>query len=109
MDFIIPYNQETILNIARKIGYKVLGEQENGEYNIVRDLSRGYRYPRFHIYIKKDEENNRLLFSLHLDQKQPSYGKETAHSGEYDTDIVKNEAERIKSILDTKESRVYKF
>jgi hypothetical protein len=82
-------------NLARKLGYKFLSE-DKGEMNLVRNLGPNY-YPRFHIYLKI--ENNDLIFNLHLDQKKPSYKGATAHSGEYDTELTKKEAQRIKSII----------
>ena len=33
-------------------------------------------YPRFHIYVH--DEGERYVLNLHLDQKRPSYGEETA-------------------------------
>lgn len=112
MEFQIPDNKDTIQNITRKIGYELLAIENNGDYNIVRDLSDGYKYPRFHIYIKKDKENDRLIFNLHLDQKFASYEKSGAHShsGEYEGKVVENEVERIKNILQVPaEGRIYKF
>jgi len=100
MEFKIKDTGETILNISRKIGYRLQGDPENNQYSIVRGLT-GYHYPRFHIYIKKDEENKRLLFNLHLDQKAASYEKSGAHahSGEYDGEVVEKEVKRVKNIL----------
>lgn len=117
MDFIIKNSGETILNMARKIGYKPLGKTETGEYNLVKDLSNGYRYPRFHAFLKKDEEHDEYSVSLHIDQKQPSYehGKNHAHSGEYKGEVIEAEAERIKKVLSntsdtsTREGNIYKF
>lgn len=53
-------------------------------------------YPRFHVYI--DEAEDRYTLNLHLDQKRPSYGRETAHSGDYDGKVVEDEADRIVDI-----------
>lgn len=53
-------------------------------------------YPRFHIHAQETEKQ--YILNLHIDQKRPSYGKETAHSGEYEGNIVEKEAERIKSL-----------
>ena len=91
---------ETILNISRKIGYKLQGYPEDNQYSIIKKLSER-DYPRFHIYVKKDEENKRLLFNLHLDQKISSYKNSGvhAHSGEYDGEVVEKEAKRIKNVL----------
>ncbi|MDP2683428.1 MAG: hypothetical protein Q8P20_00060 [bacterium] len=57
----------------------------------------GANYPRFHLYIK--ERDNGLEFNLHLDEKQPSYQGHTAHSGQYDSELVQQEMERIKQVL----------
>lgn len=97
MDFTIKENNETIVSLARKIGYKPQAVNSEGEYSVIRELSGG-RYPRFHIYIKKNSDS--FIFSLHLDQKQPSYKGSGAHSGEYEGDIVENEARRIKNIIE---------
>jgi hypothetical protein len=97
MEFIIQKPRETVISLARALGYRPMGVDERNEYNIVRPLSR-QGYPRFHIFIKKDNEGN-FRFSLHLDQKQQSYEGSHAHSGEYDGETVEKEAERIKRIV----------
>jgi len=51
------------------------------------------RYPRFHVYIR--EENEQIVFDLHIDQKKPSYSGSRMHAGEYDGATVKKELERI--------------
>lgn len=96
MKFIISKLNETVVGLSRRIGYRPLGV-DNEEYNIVRLIGQDY-YPRFHIYIKKDEEGG-FIFNLHLDQKKPSYRGSSAHSGEYEGELVEREAERIKNIL----------
>jgi hypothetical protein len=100
MELKIKDTGETILNISRKIGYKLQYYPEDNQYSIVKKMSEG-DYPRFHIYIKRDEENKKLLFNLHLDQKNPSYKNSEAHnhSGEYEGEIIEKEARRIKNIL----------
>ena len=45
-------------------------------------------------------ENENLIFNLHLDQKRPIYKGVTAHSGEYEGEVVEEEAERFKKILE---------
>jgi len=88
--------RENIYNLMREIGYHF--QRKNGvksELIFVRPPS---GYPRFHIYLK--EENDNLIFNLHLDQKRPIYKGVTAHSGEYGGEIVKKETERIKQILE---------
>jgi hypothetical protein len=98
MDFTIKDINENILGLSRRIGYVILDSRENNgyEYSLVRKLSVN-NYPRFHIYLK--QRGSHFDFSLHLDQKQPSYKGSNAHSGEYDGPVVEEESERIKELL----------
>src|SRR3989338_2150779 len=84
-----------IPELMRHLGYRPLGYTGKGELNCVRPL--GAAYPRFHIYLK--EEGEVLVMNIHLDQKKPSYGDETMHSGDYESETVKQEVERIKEII----------
>jgi len=79
-------------NLLRKLGY------HPSKYNdsFVRLVGRE-NYPRFHLYIK--QPGTLLEFSLHLDQKKASYQKQTAHSGDYDSELVTQEKNRILSLL----------
>ena len=90
MKFFIKNTGENIVNVMRKIGYYFQAENQ-----FIRPLERS-GYPRFHLYIKTNKE---LIFNLHLDQKGPVYKDSPAHSGEYEGQVVENEAERIKQIL----------
>ncbi len=85
-----------IPSLMREIGYKPLKYTQEGELNCVRTLA-GHDYPRFHIYLREDK--NILTFNIHLDQKKPSYDGTAAHGGEYDSETVKDEVERIKEII----------
>ncbi len=96
MDFVIKNINDSIVNIARRIGYVIIDSKEYNEYNMVRKLTY-QNYPRFHIYLK--QAGDKLIFNLHLDQKQPSYKGSHAHSGEYEGQIVEDEADRIKQLL----------
>ena len=100
MRFTVIDKNENVYNVTRRIGYKPLGFNDNEEYNIVRLLDSS-GYPRFHIYIKISKKDGSFSFNLHLDQKKPSYSGSTAHSGEYDGELVEQESERIKSILES--------
>lgn len=82
--------KENLYSFLRKCGYSPFHD------SYVRLLSRS-GYPRFHLYPKDDE--GQYILSLHLDQKRPSYGKETAHSGEYEGSIVEEEAKRIENFV----------
>lgn len=86
----------SIIQFMRQLGYYSLPNRFNNDISFVRRLSRDF-YPRFHIYIKN--ETDEYIFNLHLDQKKASYVGQKAHSGEYDGDLVENEARRIKSSL----------
>ncbi len=82
--------RENLYSFLRKCGYAPL----HGSF--VKVLS-GSGYPRFHLYL--NEADDKYILNLHLDQKRPSYGKETAHSGEYNGEIVEKEAERIRELI----------
>ena len=90
MKFNVKNTRGSILTLVRKAGYFSLND------SYIRPLEKS-GYPRFHLYIK--EENDVLVFNLHLDQKKPVYKGASAHSAEYDSPIVEQEAERIKQSL----------
>jgi len=92
MDFVIKNLKKSVVEVSRELGYLIIDTKENNEYNMVRKLT-GQHYPRFHAYVKVNGQD--FNFSLHLDQKQPSYGGSHAHSGEYFGPLVETEAERI--------------
>ena len=96
-DTLFKNTKENIVGVARALGYLIIDTKENGQYNLVRKLT-GQNYPRFHAYVK--QQGTDFIFSLHLDQKKPSYEGSHAHSGEYEGDIVEREAQRIKNILE---------
>lgn len=80
---------------ARRIGYRPLGYTDRKELNCVRPM--GAAYPRFHVYMTSDAKV--VTLNLHLDQKKISYEGVTAHSGDYESETVRDEAERIKEIV----------
>lgn len=82
--------KENLYSFMRKCGYAPFHES----YARVMSAS---GYPRFHLYINENEDQ--YVLNLHLDQKRPSYGKETAHSGEYDGKVVEDEARRIEDLI----------
>jgi len=98
MKFILKSSEikDNVSNVMRKISYISQGRSDDGEYNLVRPFSRD-GYPRFHLYLKIEGED--FIFNLHLDQKRPIYSGVSAHSGEYESETVKKEGERIKQIL----------
>lgn len=102
MDFTVKNSKESIVGVARKLGYIIIDTAANGQYNLVRKLA-GENYPRFHLYTTeqpaREGGGNNFNFSLHLDQKKPSYGGAHAHSGEYFGPLVEDEAKRIQDLL----------
>lgn len=81
--------------LARRLGYRPLRHTEKGELNCVRPL--GGDYPRFHIYLKEDPKV--ITLNIHLDQKKPSYEGTHAHGGDYDSETVREEVDRIMNLL----------
>jgi hypothetical protein len=84
-------------NLIRRCGYGEIRDFRSNETSYARKLSGGL-YPRFHLYINEESADS-LILNLHLDQRQTRYEGQTAHSGEYDGELVENEAARIKEII----------
>jgi len=98
MKFIIKNTSgENIINLMRKIGYYSL-QKKDPELSFIKPLERN-GYPRFHIYLKTNRENEEIVFNLHLDQKRPVYKTAHDHAAEYEGRVVEKEAERIKQTL----------
>ncbi len=97
MQFLIQKQQNNILTLIRQLGYRPAPGRD-GEFNCVKSLS-GLAYPRFHLYIKENNQN--WVFNLHLDQKKPSYAGAAAHSGEYDGELIEREIARIQNQLES--------
>lgn len=90
--------KKNLYRLSRKIGYHFQREN-NGEWIFTRSLSES-RFPRFHLFVKYNQEKSQLDFNIHLDQKRSIYKGAIAHSGEYESEIVKEEVERIKKIIE---------
>ena len=84
--------------LQRKAGYHS-HPASGGETSYIKSVSRG-DYPRFHLYPK--EKDGFQILSLHLDMKKPSYEGSHAHNAEYESERVKKEARRLKSLLASK-------
>ena len=80
----------------RRNGYAFIVDRRRGKESFVRRMGSGY-YPRFHVYIKR--EDNRIIFDLHLDQKQASYAGSHMHNAEYDGETVEAEIARLKGLI----------
>lgn len=99
MQFILDNKtKENPVNIIRQAGYIFLDKKAE-QFNCVKQIGAS-NYPRFHIYFS-ERENSQVEVNLHLDQKASSYGKQTAHSGEYEASnpLLQEEAQRIKQFF----------
>ncbi|OGL72031.1 hypothetical protein A3B32_03725 [Candidatus Uhrbacteria bacterium RIFCSPLOWO2_01_FULL_53_9] len=84
--------------LMRAAGYAPFRDPKTGDHSYVRRMTSEF-YPRFHCYVEDKPEMVR--FSLHLDQKKPSYRGTAAHGGEYDGPTVEREMERMKQAFRT--------
>jgi len=84
--------------IIRRCSYGQILDSRTGRVSYVRRIGAGL-YPRFHVYLDKEEDG--VQINLHLDQKKASYKGSYAHSGEYDSELVIKEGERIKRWFDS--------
>ena len=81
-----PRNLLRRASYGEKPGYK-------GQISYVRRLT-NHPYPQFHMYYAL--KNDGIQLSLHLDQKQPTYGQSAhAHSADYDGPLVEQEMARV--------------
>ncbi|MDD5566939.1 MAG: hypothetical protein PHH01_01975 [Patescibacteria group bacterium] len=83
--------------LMRRCGYFEIFNRRTGEVSYIRQLRRT-PFPRLHLYIQNFSPNG-ITANLHLDAKKPVYEGVRAHAGEYDSPVVVEEAERLKSIL----------
>jgi len=86
---IVILDNLNLTQAMRKAGYHAFNQ------SFVKEIGE-LRYPRFHAYLK----DNYLV--LHLDQKKPSYKGSKAHNAEYDSELVKKEAQRLKQCLNSR-------
>jgi hypothetical protein len=98
MKIIIQNPKSYSRNLIRQAGYAIQQNRE-GEINFVRRIQ-GADYPRFHIYIKREEPGEIIEMELHLDEKKPSYEGYKAHSGQYEGEVIQRECDRIMKTID---------
>ncbi len=97
MDIELKKGHQIAPVILRRAGYAPYINKE-GVQSFSRRLH-GTDFPRFHLYINEEDEHT-ITCSLHLDQKAPSYMGARAHGGDYDSETVQQEAERIKASVE---------
>jgi len=97
MKIVIKNINENLASALRKCGYHFERQHaDTNELSAARTLGAG-GFPRFHCYAKLVGKD--MHINLHLDQKRPSYSGSSAHGGEYEGEVVEQEGQRIKSIL----------
>ncbi|MCX6781337.1 MAG: hypothetical protein NT003_04490 [Candidatus Magasanikbacteria bacterium] len=79
----------------RAAGYAKYANRE-GDESYVRRVT-GQEFPRFHTYVQ--ESGDRIMISMHIDQKGHSYDSAHAHSGEYFGTLIEQELARISGAL----------
>jgi len=84
-------------NLIRRAGYGEHLDRRSGETSYSKRLGPGI-FPKFHAYLA--ERAGGVEVSLHLDQKKPTYGMETVHSGEYEGPLVERELARIREVFE---------
>jgi len=82
--------------LIRRAGYSEHYDRRSGQTSYARRLTPNI-FPKFHVYLTDRETT--VEVSLHLDQKQPSYGSGHMHSGDYDGPVVEKEMERIQQFF----------
>jgi len=84
-------------NLVRRCGYGEFINPKTGEQSFTRRLGTSI-YPQFHLYLNEESDKG-IVLNLHLDQKKPTYAGSHAHGGEYDGEVVENEAKRIRETI----------
>ncbi len=82
--------------LIRRAGYSEHHDRRSGQTSYARRFTPNI-FPKFHVYLADRE--SAIEISLHLDQKQASYGSGHMHSGEYEGPLVEKEIERIKQFF----------
>jgi len=104
MKIIIEDINESPVSLLRRAGYHFERQHpDTQEMSAARSLGAG-GFPRFHAYVKTTNPATasglvQMQINLHLDQKRPVYRGTSAHGGEYEGELLEQEATRIKSIL----------
>ncbi len=83
----------------RNCQYRYQHTTDSGEHSFTRVMYNDQPFPRFHLYVVENDQQ--FIFNLHLDQKKAVYEGQTAHSADYDEPTVKEEFQRIVSLLNS--------
>lgn len=97
MKFTFKKPKNNIIDLIRSAGYSYRGTN-NSDMSFIKRVGLD-EYPHYHIYGK--EENDNIIINLHFDQKKPSYEGASAHSGEYNGELVEKEMERVRKVIES--------
>jgi len=97
MKIIIQNLKDSPRNLIRRAGYAEHYDVRSQETSYYRRLDRNI-FPKFHVYL--NEQAGGVEVSLHIDQKQPSYGVGHMHSGDYEGPRVEEEIKRIRQAFE---------
>lgn len=93
MKIILNNLRDNPVVLIRRAGYGERYDARSRETSYHRRLGTN-PFPNFHVYMTQRPDG--VEISLHLDQKQPSYGVGHMHSGDYEGPVVEREMERIR-------------
>ena len=96
MKIILNNLKDNPRTLIRRAGYGEHRDNRSGETSYHRRLGPNI-FPNFHVYLSEDARG--VEISLHLDQKQPSYGSGHMHSGDYEGPVIENEMMRLKEVF----------
>jgi hypothetical protein len=96
MKIIIQNLKDNPRTLIRRAGYSEHYDNRSQQTSYARRLGTGI-FPKFHVYLS--EAGGGIEVSIHIDQKQASYGVGHMHSGDYDGPLIERELERIKQFF----------
>ena len=103
MRVVISLGGDNALTFMRRAGY---GYQKEGSGEVAFTRRMGASpFPRYHAYVSEADsrkpiagsQQRELMINLHIDQKEPTYGGNRAHSGEYNGPVIQQECDRLRA------------
>ena len=94
MKIVLQNLKDNVRTLIRRAGYSEHYDNRSRQTSYARRLGTGI-FPKFHVYLS--EQSGGVEVSIHIDQKQPSYGVGHMHSGDYDGPLIEKELNRIKT------------
>lgn len=83
--------------VMGRLGYKPWRDPIRGREAYIKRMGASF-YPRFHIFCDYNQENE-LIIDLHFDSRRPMHTKGIRSYEDEESEVVQNEAVRIKQIL----------